>query len=214
MSSIDLQQIEQFFKDRGFCQRIGFGIKPVVVVIDFMLAFTKKENPLGGDLEREIKTTNTILKAARDKKIPIYHTVVWYEEAGLRDAGIWALKQRGLETLVKGSEDVRLDPRLDYNPGDGIVLKKYASAFFGTDLASRLNSQRVDTVIVCGCTTSGCVRATVVDAIQYGFKPVVVKQAVGDRSPISHQVSLFDMDAKYADVVDTEEVLKYFSELG
>ena len=111
-----------------------------------------------------------------------------------------------------GTDAVKLDPSLHYQAGDGILVKKYASAFFGTDLFSRLTTNRIDTVIVTGCTTSGCVRATVVDAIQYGFRPIVAEDAVGDRSVPTHVQSLFDMRQKYADVLTCEEVILQLKE--
>ena len=124
-----------------------------------------------------------------------------YNEADLKDAGIWALKQKGVVTLKAGTDEVEIDPRLDFRPTDSLLVKKYASCFFGTDLVSRLVSRRVDTLIITGCTTSGCVRATAVDAVQNGFRPMVVREAVGDRSAAAHEQSLFDLNAKYADVV-------------
>jgi maleamate amidohydrolase len=94
-----------------------------------------------------------------------------------------------------------------------VILKKYASAFFGTDLIARLNSRRVDTLLITGCTTSGCVRATAVDAVQNGVIPVVIREAVGDRAEAPHRQSLFDLEQKYADVVSVDEVLTYLSDL-
>ena len=99
-------------------------------------------------------------------------------------------------------------------PSDSLLVKKYASCFFGTDLIPRLNNQRVDTLIITGCTTSGCVRATAVDAVQNGFRPMVVREAVGDRSAAAHDQSLFDLNAKYADVVSAEETAQYMKTVG
>ena len=103
-----------------------------------------------------------------------------------------------------------MDPRLEFRKGDSLLVKKYASCFFGTDLVSRLLTHQVDTLIITGCTTSGCVRASAVDACQIGFLPMVVREAVGDRSRSAHEQSLFDLNAKYADVVSLEETLQYF----
>ena len=109
---------------------------------------------------------------------------------------------------------VEIDPRLDFRQSDSLLVKKYASCFFGTDLISRLLSRRVDTVIIVGCTTSGCVRATAVDAVQTGLRPMVVREAVGDRSAAAHEQSLFDLDAKYADVVSLDETLQHLRTVG
>jgi maleamate amidohydrolase len=151
------------------------------------------------------------LDAARRAEIPVYYTTVSYEERDLRDAGIWAKKMAGLMTLRVGQPEVEVDPSLGRLPDEPVITKKYASAFFGTDLLARLNSQRIDTLLIVGCTTSGCVRATAVDAVQNGLRPMVVREAVGDRSRAAHEQSLFDLQAKYADVVSADEVLEYLS---
>jgi nicotinamidase-related amidase len=121
---------------------------------------------------------------------------------------------KGTLTLKAGTTAVEVDKRLDMRPTDSLLVKKYASCFFGTDLASRLMNLRADTLIVTGCTTSGCVRATAVDAVQNGFRPMVVKEAVGDRSAAAHEQSLFDLNAKYADVVGLDETLQYMRTVG
>ena len=104
---------------------------------------------------------------------------------------------------------MELDPRLERRADEAIILKKYASAFFGTDFITRLNTRRVDTLLITGCTTSGCVRASAVDAVQYGLRPMVIREAVGDRAEAAHRQSLFDLEQKYADVVSVDEVVAY-----
>lgn len=209
-----MSEMEAFFKERGFGLTLGFGDSSAVIVIDFMRAFTNPALPLGSNLDRELAETVRILGAAREAEIPIYYTAVWYEEKDLRDGGVWVKKQlKGAQTLKAGTPEVELDPRLGRRPEEPIILKKYASAFFGTDLVSRLNARRVDTLIITGCTTSGCVRATAVDAVQNGFRPMVVREAVGDRAKPAHDQSLFDLQAKYADVVSVEETMDYLSRL-
>jgi maleamate amidohydrolase len=121
---------------------------------------------------------------------------------------------KGVATLRGDSDGVEIDPRLDFRKTDSLLVKKYASCFFGTDLVPRLLNQRVDTLIITGCTTSGCVRATAVDAVQNGFRPMVVREAVGDRSKAAHDQSLFDLNAKYADVVGLDETLQYMKTVG
>jgi len=210
----DTQAMEQFFRQRGFGLPIGWGESPALLLIDYMRAFTDPSLPLGSNLDREMAQSVRVLEAAREAAIPIFFTAVWYEEKDLRDGGVWVKKQwKGAQTLKAGTPEVDLDPRLGRRPEEPIILKKYASAFFGTDLVSRLNARRVDTLIITGCTTSGCVRATAVDAVQSGFRPMVVREAVGDRAKPAHDQSLFDLQAKYADVVSVEETMEYLSRL-
>lgn len=207
--STDERDSEQFFRNRGFGLKIGFGAKPAILSIDFINAFTDASMPLGADLTAEIAAAREVLEAGRAAGVPIIHTSVSYDDADLVDAGVWALKQAGTTTLRSGTPAVELDERVGFQPGEQILVKKYASAFFGTDLVPRLVSQGVDTVIVLGCTTSGCVRASSVDAVQNGFRPIVVREAVGDRSPRAHEQALFDLEQKYADVVSLVEAVAY-----
>ena len=177
-------------------------------------AFTNPEMMLGADLDRQIEAHRPLLARAHERKIPVLFSTVMYEDADFKDAGIWALKQKGVVTLKAGTDGVKVDPRLDFRPTDTLLVKKYASCFFGTDLVSRLLAHRIDTLILTGCTTSGCVRASAVDACQTGFRPMVVREAVGDRSVAAHDQSLFDLQAKYADVVSLEETLAYLDTVG
>jgi maleamate amidohydrolase len=205
---------EEFFRQRGFGVRIGFGERPALIVIDMLKGFTDPSMPLGANLDDQIAAQKPLLEAAHARAIPCIFSTVVYEEADIKDTGIWALKQKGARTLTAGSEAVKVDPRLDMQPGDILLVKKYASCFYGTDLVPRLNSRRIDTLILAGCTTSGCVRATAVDAVQNGYRPMVVREAVGDRSTAAHAQSLFDLDAKYADVVSLDETLQYLKTIG
>ena len=204
-------EIEKFFEDRGFGLKIGYGERPALLVIDFVQAFTDPENPLGADLSVQMAQTRRLLDAARDAATPVYFTSVAYEAQDMSDAGVWAKKMSGLATLRAGTNEVEVDRSLGRLSEEPVISKKYASSFFGTDLLTRLNSSRIDTVLIAGCTTSGCVRATAVDAVQNGLRPIVVGEAVGDRSQAAHEQSLFDLQAKYADVVSVEEVLEYLS---
>lgn len=199
----------EFFRQRGFGLRIGFGKRPALLVIDMINAFTDPSMMLGADLDGPIEATRQMLQVAHDKGVPVLFSTVSYSEPGQKDAGIWALKQKGAVTLVTGSHGVQIDERLQFAPGDSLLVKKYASCFFGTDLVSRLLARNIDTLIIAGCTTSGCVRATAVDACQTGFRPMIVREAVGDRSEAAHVQSLFDLDAKYGDVVTLEDTLNY-----
>jgi maleamate amidohydrolase len=205
---------EEFFRQRGFGIKIGFGERPALMIIDMIKAFTDPTMPLGAPLESQIEAQRPLLEIAHGRDIPVIFSTVIYEEADIKDAGIWALKQIGARTLTAGSEAVKIDPRLGMQPKDILLMKKYASCFYGTDLVARLNSRRIDTLIITGCTTSGCVRATAVDAVQNGFRPMVVREAVGDRSAAAHEQSLFDLNAKYADVVSVDETLQYLKTVG
>jgi len=195
-------------KSRGFFQKMGFGKRAAVLVVDYINSFTNPDHPLGSDLSIPLRETKKILDAARKTQTPIYFTTVHYEP-NVSNSGIWYLKMAGIKTLLPNSHEVEIDSYLNRQPEEAVIIKKYASAFFGTDLVSRLVSNHIDTVIVTGCTTSGCVRATVVDAVQYGFRPIVPVAAVGDRLKEAHDQSLFDINAKYGDVVTVDEVIKY-----
>ena len=197
-----------FFKTRGFGLDLGFGDHPALLVIDLMKAFTDSTNPLGANLDVQVDATNQLLDAAHAAGFPVYFSTVSYDEPDCADAGIWGAKMTGLHGLTSDSPTVALDERLHRLPSDAVFNKKYASCFFGTDFVSRLTARRIDTLIVTGCTTSGCVRASSVDAIQYGFRPVVVREAVGDRSQAAHDQSLFDIQAKYGDVMSLQAVLE------
>jgi len=211
---ISSKEDEEFFRQRGFGLKIGFGERPALIVIDMLKGFTDPAMPLGANLDREIDAQKQLLKVAHERDVAVFFSTVIYHEADIRDAGIWGLKQKGALTLTAGSEAVKIDPRLEMRPSDSLLVKKYASCFFGTDLVPRLTSRRIDTLIITGCTTSGCVRATAVDAVQNGFRPIVVHEAVGDRSAAAHEQSLFDLNAKYADVVPLDEALQYLQTIG
>lgn len=193
---------------------LGYGKRPAVVVVDFQIGFTAPErSPLAGNLDAEVAATNKVIAAARKKNVPVIFTVVGYDPHRQDDAGLWPEKAPSLRLLTLGSELVELDPRLDRKPEDLVIVKKYASGFFGTYLASTLTMKTVDTLIVTGCTTSGCVRATVMDALAHGFRPIVPIEAVGDRAQEPHQANLFDIGSKYGDVVPTTDVLNYLENL-
>ncbi|MEJ2084084.1 MAG: isochorismatase family protein [Acidobacteriota bacterium] len=212
MSSAN-QETLAAYRDKGLAGKMGFGSSPAIVVVDFLLGFTRQDSPLGSDLDREIEASRRLLDAGRAAGIPILYSITAYSE-GLQDGGTFVRKVPSLGVLLRGSELVQIDPRLDRRPEETTFEKKYASAFFGTSLASELTAHGVDTVIVCGATTSGCVRATVVDAMQHGFRPIVPEQCVGDRSAAAHRANLTDIEGKYGDVVDVEVVIDYLSGLG
>lgn len=209
----DAHDTEQFFRDRGFGRLIGFGDSPALLVIDLIRAFTDPGLPLGASLDDVLTETQRLVTASRVAGIPVLFTSVAYEDRDLADAGIWAKKMGGLMTLRAGTPEVEVDPRLDRRPEEPLLIKRYASAFFGTDLVPRLNTRRVDTLLLAGCTTSGCIRATAVDGVQNGFRVMIPREAVGDRSAAAHEQSLFDLHAKYADVVGVDETVTYLEKM-
>ena len=170
--------------------------------------FTDPESALGSDLTDEVEATRRLLDVARARGLPVVFTTIGFEPH-LKDSGLWVQKAPSLGQLQIGSRAVEIDPRLDPRPDETIVLKKGASGFFGTNLAAVLVSQGVDTVILCGATTSGCVRATAIDLLQYGFPTLVPRECVGDRAQAPHEANLFDIQAKYADVVSLDEAIEY-----
>ena len=209
--SENVQELKDIYTSKKFGNSIGFGKSPAVLVVDFINAFTDETSPLGANFSSQLKHTNEILKEARKIGIPRIFTTVAYEP-DLRDAGIWKVKTP-TEKLIIGTRSVEVDKALEREVDEHIIVKKYASAFFGTHLISLLNTEKVDTIIVAGCTTSGCIRATVVDGVSYGFRMMVVEEAVGDRAELTHRVSLADINAKYGDVVSITAVLGYLRSL-
>jgi nicotinamidase-related amidase len=192
--------------ERGFGTRVGIGRRPALLVIDLVLAFTDPDDDLGADLTAEIDATNVVLDRAHELGLPVIFSTVSYPEVD-DSVGSWSHKIAGNKALLDDSPNVRVDPRLRKADGDVLLAKTHASCLFRTELVALLEQHDVDTLIITGCTTSGCVRATAVDASSLGLRPVVVSDAVGDRSPLSHVVSLFDLEMKYADVIDVSTLL-------
>ena len=201
------------YKRSGLGHRIGYGKHPALLVIDMQIGFTAPEkSPLAGNLDPQVAAIKRLLAAARKAGAPVVFTVVGYDPQIPGDGGLWPEKAPTLLELKLGSDLVKLDPRLQRMPDELLLIKKYASAFLGTPLASTLVSRGVDTAVVVGCTTSGCVRATVMDALAHGFRPIVPEEAVGDRAQEPHDANLFDIDSKYGDVVPLAEALAYLEE--
>lgn len=194
------------YREKGLAGRVGFGKRPAIVVVDFILGFTDERSPLAGPLDAEVAATLKLLTAARRGRIPVYFTTTAFDET-YAECGVFTLKVPSLKLLRDGSRWVRLDPRLRRRKTEVLIRKSYASAFFGTTLSSMLASLSVDTLVVTGCTTSGCVRATVVDGLQHGLKVIVPRECVGDRSAAQHEANLVDIDGKYGDVMSMKDVL-------
>lgn len=200
------------YQQRGFAHRVGFGERPALLIIDFIKGFTDTECPLGSNLDAEVAATERLLGLFRENSLPVHFTTTAYDDAMVA-AGVFVKKVPSLAHLKFGSEWVEIDDRLRPVSGEVVWAKQYASAFFGTALGSALAAQKVDTLIVTGCTTSGCVRASAVDSCQHGFRTHVVRECVGDRSAAAHESNLNDLDAKYADVVSLEEVVSLLNNL-
>ena len=201
-------EVRQIYERARIGQRLTLGTRPAILVVDFSCGFTDPEFALGADLRSEVEQTKRLLDVARSKGIPVIFTTVAYEPH-LIDSVLWVQKSPPLAELQLGSHWVEIDPRLEPREDEAVIVKKGASSFFGTNLASILVSQGVDTVILCGATTSGCVRATAIDLLQYGWPTLVPRECVGDRAQAPHEANLFDIQAKYADVVPLAEALAY-----
>ena len=194
-------------------QSITPGSRPAVLVVDFSRGFTDPESTMGSDLTGEVEATKRLLDVARAKEIPVVFTTIGFE-SNLKDGSLWLQKAPGLAELQVGGKWVEIDPRLERGEDEVVILKKGASAFFGTNLPSVLVSQGVDTIVLCGATTSGCIRATAVDLLQYGYPTLVPRECVGDRAPSPHEANLIDIQAKYADVVPIEDAISYLEGVG
>lgn len=201
-------ETRQVYERAGIGQRIRRGARPGVLVVDLSAGFTQPRYATGAGLSAQVQQTRRVLDAARAQGRPAYFTTIAYEPS-LRDGGVWLQKMPGMGSLIAGTPPVALDERLGRRDDEPVIVKKGASAFFGTNLAALLCADGLDTLIVCGATTSGCVRASVVDAVQHGFPTLVPRQCVGDRAAGPHEANLFDIDAKYGDVVDVDDVLDY-----
>ncbi len=198
----------EVYSKAGLGQAVTLGQNPAILVIDFSCGFTDPECALGSDLSGEVEATRRLLDAARDKGLPVVYTTIAFEPA-LKDGGLWMQKVPALAALQLGGHWAEIDPRLGRREDETVLVKKGASGFFGTNLASVLVSQGVDSVILCGATTSGCIRATAIDLLQYGWPTIVPRECVGDRAQAPHEANLFDIQAKYADVVALDDALAY-----
>jgi maleamate amidohydrolase len=196
-----------FYRERGFGGTAGFGRRPALLVIDLVNGFTDPSSSLGSDLDAVVAATRRLIDACRARDVPIVFTTVAFDGAKSQAAAVFMAKVPALRTLVAGSHAVEVDPRLGMQLTDTLITKQFASCFFGTALSSLLAAEGCDTVLVTGATTSGCVRATAVDAVQHGYRPIVPRECVGDRARAPHEANLFDIQQKYGDVVAVEDVI-------
>lgn len=205
---------EEDYAAAGFSGELGFGRRPALALIDFVGAYFIESSPLYARVESVLAGAVSLLAAARRAKLVVVHTRVAYAEDGV-DGGIFFRKVPALKAFALGADPAMgaIHRELAPAPGEIVIIKQYASAFFGTSLSSTLTAAGVDTLIIGGLSTSGCVRATATDAIQHGFIPIVVRDAVGDRDSGVHEANLFDLSAKYADVVALTDVQAYLGVL-
>jgi maleamate amidohydrolase len=201
------------YGEESFGGSVGLGDRPALLVVDLINAFTDPETDLGSDVDSVVEQTSRLLATFREQDRPRYFTTVAFEES-YGDAGRFIEKVPALRELRLGTEAVEVDDRIAPAGDERVILKKYASAFFGTDLETELTTQQVDTLVLAGVTTSGCIRATAVDSLQHGYRTVVPADAVGDRASGPHRANLFDIDAKYGDVVETDDVIDQLARGG
>ncbi|MGP3038221.1 N-carbamoylsarcosine amidohydrolase [Serratia nevei] len=195
-------------------QRLGFGRRPALLAIDFMQAYTTEGAPLfAPGVVSALEESRELLACARRTGIPVIHTHIRYHAGHFADGGLWVKKAPVMKDMVAGNPLAAFCPPVAPLADEVVLSKQYASAFFGTALAPLLVAQGIDTLLMIGCSTSGCIRASAVDAVQHGFRAMVVRECVGDRHPGPHEANLFDIDSKYGDVVHKREALDYLNRL-
>jgi maleamate amidohydrolase len=192
----------------AFDGHLPFGKRPALIVVDFVIAYVEPSSPLYIGSKDSLASAKRLVDVAREGRIPVIFTNVEYEPGG-SDGGVFYRKVPALQVFERGSRLGAFPPSLEPKPGEIVITKRYASAFFGTHLASTLTAQGVDTLLIAGVSTSGCVRATALDACQHGFLPFVVRDACGDRHPGPHEANLFDLQAKYAEVISENEAITH-----
>jgi nicotinamidase-related amidase len=203
---------DAIYSDSGLGGRIVRGQRPAIVVVDLNNGFTDPKYPTGANLDGVVEATRLLIERARPARVPVIYTTIGYTEAE-HSSLAWLQKTPGLKALKVGTSALDIDARLTVSENDHVMLKKNASAFFGTGLAGLLAGLKVDTVLVCGSTTSGCIRATAIDSVSSGFPVLVPRECVGDRAEGPHEANLFDINAKYGDVINLDEALSYLAQL-
>ena len=206
--------LEDNYARGGFTKKLDFGKRPALLLIDFVNAYLFESSPLYANVEPARCASESLLRAARAARIPVLHTNVAYQRGG-RNGGVFFRKIPALACFEEGADPAlgAFGKGLEPQPGETVITKQYASAFFATSLASTLTAIGVDTLLIAGVSTSGCIRASAVDACQHGFIPIVVRDAVGDRAAGPHEANLFDLQAKYAEVRSLAEVAAYLQTL-
>ncbi len=207
-----LQEIMEFYSSQGMARELGFGANPALLIIDFQKGLSDETRPAGCNLDSEIENTAVLLQKARDKAIPIFFFVISYKDPSI-EGGRMAQKLPALANFTEESDNVEIDSRLTPQPNEQVITKKYFSCFYGTHLDASLRVLQVDTLIITGCITSGCIRASATDSITYGFRPIIPRECVGDRAQIPHEVNLMDIHARCGDVLPLQRVLDYLDSL-
>ena len=209
------ETLDDNYARAGYHARQQWGRKPALLLVDFACAYFVENSPLfGGEgCAAAREGAMRLLAAARAQGIPVIHTAVQYAPGGA-DGGVFYRKTPPLRVFDRGNPLGDPVEGLEPGPSEILVTKQYPSAFFGTSLAATLTAMGVDTVLLCGLTTSGCVRASCVDAMSHGFVTLVVRDAVGDRAPAVHESNLFDMSAKYADLTTADEAAAWLARLS
>ena len=201
----------EIYQKQGFGNSSGMGQHPALLIVDFVNGFADPDQFGGGNIGEAIENTRGLLAAARTLDLPVAFTRVVYAEDG-SDAGVFTLKAPPLKQLTEASFSSQIVDQLKPRDGEYIVRKTQPSAFFGTNLTAWYVARGVDTVVVTGCTTSGCVRASVIDSMSYNFRTVVASDCVGDRALGPHEANLFDMEQKYADLMTSSEIIAILQE--
>lgn len=196
----------------AFDGHLPFGRKPALLIVDFVVAYLDPASPLYAGVEDALASNERLLAAARKAGIPVLFTNVEYTPGGA-DGGVFYRKVPALKLFERGSPMGAFPESLQPRDNELVITKQYASSFFGTTLASTLTALGVDTLLITGLSTSGCVRATALDACQHGFLPFVVREACGDRHPGPHEANLFDLQAKYAEVISEVQAIAHISAL-
>jgi len=189
----------------------GLGVRPALLIVDMINSFTDPDCPLGSEAGDVVEANRKLLHAFREKGLPVVFTTVVYHDDS--QARVFRDRIPALDILQPGTHWVKVDSRLEPAEGEPVFEKQWASGFFKTGLDEYLRKAGVDSLVVTGLTTSGCVRATAVDGLQHDFKVVIPAEAVGDRNAEAHRANLFDLNAKYADVLDLEQVLRLIENL-
>jgi maleamate amidohydrolase len=196
----------------AFDGHLPFGQRPALLIVDFVMAYLDKDSPLYAGVEDALASNERLLAAARAAGIPVLFTNVVYTPGG-KDGGVFYRKVPALKLFERGSPLGAFPDTLQPQDGELVISKQYASSFFATHLAASLTAQGVDTLLITGLSTSGCVRATALDACQHGFLPFVVREACGDRHPGPHEANLFDLQAKYAEVISEAQAIAHLTAL-
>lgn len=206
-----MSELYDDYRAHGFAGGLGFGRSPAILVVDVCLAYLDDSSPLRAPVEDAVEASARLVAAARQHSIPVLFTRVQFQRGGA-DGGLFWRKVPALRVFEEGSPLGAFPDDPAPRDGEVVITKQYASAFFGTSLASTLHAEGIDTLLICGLTTSGCIRASAVDALQHGFRPLVISDACGDRDPAPHEANLLDLHAKYADVLTIDQALPHLAQ--